>query len=92
MSHTPTPWYTTKKFEITTISKENDMSRGMMIPHADVFGDNREEDAAFIVQACNAHEELVAALKDLLNLDERCGWHSKQADVAKAALAKVGAL
>ena len=31
-------------------------------------------------------EKLREALKDLLDLDQRCGWHSKQADAARAAL------
>lgn len=42
--------------------------------------------AAFIVQACNAHDELVAALRGLLH---NYGSNAAQ-DAARAALAKVG--
>ena len=31
-------------------------------------------------------EKLREALRDLLDLDQRCGWHSRQADAARAAL------
>lgn len=63
MSHTPTPWVTTRKFEIGTRSQEDDQSNGMVIPFADVFGDNRSADAAFIVRAANAYEVMVEALE-----------------------------
>lgn len=51
--------------------------------------------AAFIVTACNAHDELVAALKAALPyLDESDSVYASQdlADLARDALAKCGAL
>lgn len=59
--HTPTPWFKNRKFEIGPRPRTDDQSDGMLHPIADVFGDNREADAAFIVKACNAFPDLVKA-------------------------------
>lgn len=64
--HTRGTWVTTKKFEIGVISREDDQSNGMVIPFADVFGDNREANAAHIVKCVNAYDELVAALEAMV--------------------------
>ena len=57
--HTPTPWHvgTTRKDATTVLCHQ-----GIL---AEVYGrrSDREADAAFIVHACNAHDELVAALE-----------------------------
>lgn len=60
--HTPTPWFTNRKFEVGPRPRTDDQSDGMLHPVADVFGDNAKEDAAFIVKACNSHDALVKAL------------------------------
>lgn len=49
----------------------------------------KKENAAFIIKACNLHDELVKALKDFVDSYEACGecelaWHE-----AKELLAKV---
>lgn len=49
--HTPGPWAVTKKFEVGPISNEDDQSNGMVIPVADVFGENRKDDARLIAAA-----------------------------------------
>lgn len=40
----------------------------------------------WIYDLITENEKLREALKGLLDLDQRCGWHSKQADAARAAL------
>jgi hypothetical protein len=59
----------------------------------------RNADAAFIVRACNAHHELVAALKDMRSRFAKCASATGSDDwaivgaceKADAALAKAGA-
>jgi hypothetical protein len=98
MARTPTPW----KLALTddTIIRGPD---GSYI--AAVTGDyNSESDwpcmeanAAFIVRAVNAHDDLVTALKSILRLqDENDGADFETVfllaeDIARAALAKAGA-
>ena len=41
---------------------------------------------ATIDEAADEIERLRAALTNLLNLDQRCGWYSKEADAAIALL------
>lgn len=61
--HTPTPWFKNRKFEVGPRPRTDDQSDGMLHPVADVFGDNKQADAAFIVKAVNNHEALVKALQ-----------------------------
>lgn len=63
--HTPTPWFKGRKFEIGPRLSTDDQSDGMLCPVADVYGDNREADAAFIVKAVNHHDALVGVLTEL---------------------------
>lgn len=97
MSHSPTP------FRITPASPKFVSDAGGVIVaqsmvHALTPYDQAVENAAFIVKACNAHDELVAAIKALraAALEEKP--YSKAVHMASAldisyhALAKVGAL
>jgi hypothetical protein len=56
---------------------------------------HKKEHAEFIVTACNAHDDLVAALSAITEMAERCdSWESFPSapiDAARAALAKAGA-
>ena len=61
--HTPTPWFKNSKFEIGPRPRTDDQHDGMLHPVADVFGDNREADAAHIVKCVNAFPDLVMALE-----------------------------
>jgi len=64
--HTPTPWTKNNKGEIGPRFRSDDQSDGMLDPVAEVmFGDNREANAAFIVEAVNNHEDLKARVKEL---------------------------
>ena len=66
-THTPTPWHTVAESKYhklcTTIRCGED--KGV----ADVYGTDEEAvaNAAFIVRACNGHEELLAALNGLID-------------------------
>jgi hypothetical protein len=53
--YTPGPWFVGNKFTIATRSNNDDQTFGMLIPIADVYGENRVEDA-----------RLIAASPDLL--------------------------
>jgi len=59
--HTPSPWYRSRDCIVQTDHITRDVRQ---IPHC-------EEDLDFIVEACNSHEALVAALSALL--DEQNG-------------------
>jgi hypothetical protein len=49
--HTPGPWFVGNKFTIATCSNNDDQTFGMLIPIADVYGENRVEDARLIAAA-----------------------------------------
>jgi hypothetical protein len=49
-----------------------------------------QANAAFIVKACNAHDELIKALREIDWNDAYTGSCSFAGDIARAALAKVG--
>jgi len=76
-THTPTPYRVYA-------------SRRIMGPDSTYVGSaTSEENAAFIVRACNAHDELVAALRNIAEYAEHDG--TQVAAMASAALAKAGA-
>lgn len=89
MSHTPTPW-------IIDIDGRNIIGQGNGYP---VVGKvKRERDAAFVVKAVNAHEDLVKALQEaraqITYLHEKFAkTGTGEATITKidAALAKAGA-
>jgi len=95
--HTPTPWHTGEgKAERIIYAAD-----GFAVADATVFHGLHVEsptaNAAFIVRACNAHDELVAALKGLLDdmrdirgIDPE-EYKPESFAAARAALAKVGA-
>lgn len=51
-----------------------------------LVGVSRAIDAFEAIKAEN--EALIEALEKLVNLDQRCGWHSKEQDAAIKAIAK----
>lgn len=75
MTHTPTPWH----YDRTTLSWYVWPEKGPWVCNgvmpADTWHMSKEEkdatehmaNAAFIVKACNSHDELVAALKNSLD-------------------------
>ena len=66
--HTKTPWHTEPYGEkaLVVYRKPRPYGGGVV---ALVESDNPQADAAFIVQACNAHEELVGFLRDVIKAD-----------------------
>ena len=69
--HTPTPWYTGKYSMQCGAAADHIYSRQSREPsegiarcYAWVGRGEAEANASFIVRACNAHDELVEALKD----------------------------
>jgi hypothetical protein len=103
MTHTPTPWVAlpTAFNEGFTISAQpSPVLRGFTKQIAFV-GDKADEEtkanAAFIVKAVNAHDELVAALKGCLDAllsstEEDADYVEAMIRRSNAALAKAGAL
>jgi hypothetical protein len=77
--HTPTPWYVNGRVWIKP--KNNGW------PIARIQGDQREADAEFIVQACNSHDSLVAAL-DQARDDILANSLSGALDTIETAIAK----
>jgi len=93
--YTPTPWRT---HGLDIYGDTTDGNGLVAVIAAGYPDDQRAEDAAFIVRACNAHEELVAAAKNALSLMQMTYSHAtdvpKGADTIipalAAALAKAG--
>lgn len=83
MSHTPGPWFVTRKWSVGPCSQEDDQSYGMVIPVADVFSDNRIADSSLIAAA----PDLLEALRDLLEAYE---VHDRFSEAARSAIAKAG--
>lgn len=75
--HTPTPWNIHKG--LTPVSGDSIFSEESgyevaRIPRFDatIMGDEYEGNAAFIVQACNAHDALTARVAELEGALEQC--------------------
>ena len=96
MTHTPKPWYVTGPAEPEwgldpTQPEERDFD------FQEIHGSDGDlvalaagtANARFIVQAVNAHEELLAALEELLEWESRMGgWDAPCWEKARAAIAK----
>ena len=94
--HTPGPWHVG---EVEEIDPEDSQENGINIMSAEGyyiagviggFSDGvQEANAAFIVRACNAHDELVAALRAYVENDDiGARLRSQRFLNARAALAK----
>lgn len=57
MSHTPTPWH------VDEFGRLNTETLAAKYPSEHLGLINNPEDAEFIVRACNAHEDMLEALK-----------------------------
>lgn len=71
MKHTPLPWETnTAEGRENEIWSANDSYKRVFVGHAlrhvETATPQGRIDAAFIVRACNAHDELVSAVRSLL--------------------------
>lgn len=92
--HTPGPWINDNGL---VCGKNTDPVYGLDMPSFDIYdasewnGDPTEgqENAAFIVRACNSHEDLLAACKGLVDLLDAHSWGEGPAlRAARAAIAK----
>lgn len=63
----PWPYKRSKTYEVCHVSLEEDQSYGMLIPHCDVFGENKENDSTFFTAA----PEIIRFLLDELKEKER---------------------
>lgn len=95
MSHTPLPFRLVQGEASWEVWSPKDDAPGSMNNFVVADGIQDSEDAAFIVKAVNAHEELVAACKQALKVvseiadirtENRAGWAHK---ALVAAIAKV---
>lgn len=101
-THTPTPWKVALRKDNRVpnrIVTETPVYPGAVNP-AEIARVVERNDCAFIVRACNAHDELVAALKTLADLADASDGGNKIVHMlaisdgvkaARAALAKAGA-
>lgn len=63
-THTPTPW---RVYDHMPNCIEDAMGNDVFAQAMNKGSERNEANAAFIVQACNAHDALVAALRDVLS-------------------------
>ena len=82
MNHTPTPWH-----RMATSPQRIESESGS----DKVAQCTSAANAAFIVRACNAHDELVAALTALLRIQSPSMQNVTEMQAARAVLAKVAA-
>lgn len=90
-AHTPGPWYVSADGHIR--DNANMEPIGTVDGRAagadgDEYTDRGVANAAFIVRACNAHDELVAALRGIVDFAD-LPWDDARLLAARAALAKV---
>ena len=84
-----------------TVDIVSDFGRGGGVVVAECSGHDKERHAAFIIRACNAHDDLVAALESCLtsegaacfgDMKNHPEWMQRRlyaiSDIARAALAK----
>lgn len=88
--HTPTPWHVGETAPTIVYAPD-----GFAVANATVFHGRHEPEesvtnAAFIVRACNAHDELVSVLGRMLRAHDAGEYVLKEqfADAARAALIK----
>jgi hypothetical protein len=101
MQHTPTPWRRAGNGLQIKANENGYLVAVVEGPDRRARGKEWQEDhdychgnAAFIVKACNAHDQLVAALKvcrDLIYAEVADGKFTEQAALAREALAAAGA-
>jgi hypothetical protein len=86
VKHTPGPWeIMLTAHGHTIVSREH----GWSVASLPDYDPTHEANAAFIVKAVNAHDELVAALKQWA--DNPDGWNVDQVNHARVLIAKVEA-
>jgi hypothetical protein len=92
MTHTPTPWSSYSTSDGTN-RRHQIVSIGKTIAHIYCTKGNEDEDvanAAFIVKACNAHDELVAALEHARDKMWEYGFSEDDLQPIRAALSSIG--
>ena len=90
MKHTPIPWIANAQMNGRILIQHHDVTIARIVSNN--IGDAKYYDATFIVRACNAHDDLVAALEGAIAYigdDSRSG-RRRAANMAfmAAALAK----
>ena len=93
MSHTPTPWnidntdYGAPLIRAKTCWMKGSRDVAKVLYHYGSEDPEVDQNAAFIVRACNAHEELVEALRGMLEWARRVKEINPGPEVAKAVSA-----
>ena len=88
MTHSPTPWHIPHGMEYTLVDREG-RNITNILSGPDYSPTEAISDARFIIQACNAHEDLLAALEELLEWEiSMAGLGHPRLDKARAAIAK----
>lgn len=79
MKHTPTPWKIDEALDLP-LAIISDTDDGMGVAEMGERSPESIANAAFIVKTCNAHDELLAACKEALELlyGLSSGCHTKQ--------------
>ncbi len=86
--HTPTPYNLMEGRTLVHLETDQGNAAGAGIPICS-FPIAKKAEAMFVLRACNAHDDLVAALRAYLDADQTMSpeWQAQ----ARAALAKAGA-
>lgn len=90
LNHTMTPWRTehwSRHAATTVLVDDASVLTGKRV----VAECEREEDAAFIVQACNSHDQLVAAAKTAAAVFASQKWLDTSGDPEAVALRQLRA-
>lgn len=83
MAHTPGPWSMPSTLTYTIVGAIGQVVTSMRTGR-DISAQEAISNARFIVQACNAHEDLLAALDGLLATEDsesgNCQWCTEEVD------------
>jgi len=94
-THTPTPWMVEADEDGVQCISHGGGRDGDIVTNIRYADRRGEADAAFIVRACNAHDELVALARYIEKLSssplQRDYVQPEVVQMARAALAKAGA-
>jgi len=85
--HTATPWKIGKSYTTEIAIRECDTNDCVAVC-CDLLEDEMKANAEFITRACNAHDELVEALKDVVHTLQIDGYSGYQIRRASKAIAK----
>lgn len=84
-AHTPGPWIVTRQYVVGPRDESDSQGFGMVVGVADVYGDNRNQDARLIAAAPDMLEALkLVADSGKFSCFDDLAWDAVNAAIAKA--------